>query len=486
MFGWLRPKCPVEPELKLWIERRMAWLTDRFGWDYLLARPVILPTDEFFPDLYEPTEQGVRTMLDRLSEYMGIDPSQVDLGIYSNQSAPDLEAGPEAVGLYDTVEGRHNVAVEEKQILDPTNLAATLTHELAHAILLSQGHLHGEEPDHEPLTDLFTVFQGLGALTANAFLRDTSYHVGNWEGWSIARFGYLGYDAFSYALALFAWVRQEPGRSWESALRRDIRTLFRKGRSYLERTDDSTFARTKALRAEWLVDYPGLAGQEGAGEESGSRGSSGDDDPRDDDKAENAPHDDAFSHGIVALNAGEYSEAVACFTDAIEEDPEDEEAFLHRGEAHLAMGELEYALDDACTCMELDPDDMDGIFLRGRVFFHLGELDDAIADFEYLIQEESRGVEAIARKWRGHHWLGRVFVAQGEEKRALKEFSRAINFAPTEVDPLVHRSQLLEQMGRAGEARADREMAFRVNTELAKRQFGGPRFLACGIDSQLA
>ena len=58
MFGWFRPQCPVDPELKLWIERRMAWLTDRFGWDYLLARPVILPTDEFFPDLYEPTEQG--------------------------------------------------------------------------------------------------------------------------------------------------------------------------------------------------------------------------------------------------------------------------------------------------------------------------------------------------------------------------------------------------------------------------------------------
>ena len=473
MFGWLRPRCPVEPELKLWIERQMAWLTDRFGWDYLLARPIILPDDEFFPDLYEPTEQGVRTMLVRLCGYMGVDPAFVDLDLYSNRSAPEVESRqPEAAGLYESFEGRHAVSVEERQILDPANLTATLTHELGHVILLSQGYLHGDEPDHEPLTDLFTVFQGLGALTANAFLRDTSYHVGNLEGWSISRFGYLGHEAFGYALALFAWVRQERRGAWESALRRDIRSGFRKGRTYLERTDDSTFSRSKALRAEWLVEYPGTSEQRNKVDEDGDRDSLDEDNTREEDEAGNVPHDDAFSHGIVALSSGTYSEAVAYFTSAIEEDPEDEEAFLHRGEAHLAMGDFEDALDDACTSMELDPDDLDGVFLRGRVFFHLGDYDDAIADFEYLVQEESRGIEAIARKWRGHYWLGRVCSSRGEEKRALKEFSRAINFAPTEVEPFIHRSRLLKQMGRTGEARADRETAFRLNGEVAAREFG--------------
>ena len=417
-------------------------------------------------------------MLDRLSEYMGIDPSQVDLGIYSSQSAPDLEAGPEAVGLYDTVEGRHNVAVEEKQILDPTNLAATLTHELAHAILLSQGHLHGEEPDHEPLTDLFTVFQGLGALTANAFLRDTSYHVGNWEGWSIARFGYLGYDAFGYALALFAWVREEWSRPWETALRRDIRTLFKKGQNYLERTDDSTFSRSRALRADWLVAYPGLPEQENGAYADGDRDPLEEESQHGNDELENASHYDIFTYGIVALNAGEYSEAVAYFTRAIEEDSEDEEAYLHRGEAYLGLGEYDIALDDACTSMELDPDDLDGIFLRGRVFFHLGNFDDAIADFEYLIQEESRGIEAIARKWRGHYWLGRVFAAQGEEKRAFMEYSRAINFAPTEVEPFIHRSRFVgtDGQGRGGEGRSGDSLS--VERRSGRNGIWPPEFVA--------
>lgn len=474
MFGWLRPTCPVEPELKLWIERRMAWLTDRFGWEYLLDRPVILPDDEFFPDLYEPTEQGVRMMLDRLCGYMDVDPDQVDLSLYSSESPPDLEAGPEAVGLYETVEGRHAVAVEEKQILDPTNLAATLTHELGHAVLLSQGHLHGNELDHEPLTDLFTVFQGLGALTSNAFLRDVNYHVGNWEGWSIARFGYLGYDAFSYALALFAWVRQERGRSWELALRHDIRTLFRKGRAYLERTEDSTFSRSKTLRAEWLVAYPGLAGPEGQACAGVDRDPLEEDLLDDSDGLDDEAHTDAFTHGILALNAGEYDEAIAHFTSAIEEAPEDEEAYLHRGEAYLGTEEYEAAFQDACSCVDLAPDDVDGFYLRGRALFHLDVFDDAIADFEYLIRVEGRGAEGWARKWRYHYWRGRLYVAEGSEEEALRALSRAVNFAPTEVEPFIHRSRLYERMGMDAEARADREMAYGLNGEVAESEFGSP------------
>lgn len=475
MFGWLRPTCPVQPELKLWIERRMAWLTDRFGWEYLLSRPVILPNDEFFPDLYEPTEQGAQTMLDRLCGYMDVDPDQVDLVFYANDTAPGLESGREAVGLYEEIAGRHRVAVEHRQMLDPANLAATLAHELGHIILFSRGLLHGDEPDHEPLTDLFTVFQGLGALSANAFLRDTNYHVGNWEGWSIAKFGYLGYEAFGYTLALFAWVREDRGRSLESALRRDVRALYKKGRNYLERTDDSTFSRSRALRAEWLVAYPNLPGPASPAGAAADRHLSEPENPQENDEGVDISHADAFTHGIVALNAGDPQEAVAHFTSSIEEDPEDEEAYLHRGEAYLAAGELDAALDDACTCMELDPDDLDGIFLRGRVFFHLGDFEAAIADLEYLIQEESRGVEAISRKWRGHHWLGRVFAAQGETTKAMREFTRAINFSPTEGEPFIHRSRLYQQMGRAEQAHADREMAYQLNADAAEEEFGPNR-----------
>lgn len=471
MFGWLRPRCPVEPELKLWIERRMAWLTDRFGWEHLLARSVILPCDEYFPDPYEPTEQGARTMLERLCHYMDVAPDRVELLLYSSRRVPELEAGKHAVGLYEEDQGRHIVAVEERQLLDPGALAATLSHELAHAVLLSNGYLHGNESDHEPLTDLFTVFQGLGVLTANAFLRDANYRYGNWEGWHISRQGYLGFDAFSYALALFAWVREERGKNWESSLRSDVRAFFRRGRTFLEKTEDSTYSRSDALRPEWLVGYPILPNHDRSdfGEPQGPVDAE-DTHPTGDEQL--IPIDDAFSCGVLALNSGHFEEAVEHFMRVLQTSPSDEEAYLHRGEAYLGLEAYEAAFEDACACVELAPDDVDGIFLRGRALFYLGAFDDAIADFEYLIGVEGRGNEGLWRKWRYHYWRGRLYIAEGWPEEALRAFSRAANFAPTQVEPFIHRCRLYEQMGREEEAQADREMAFHLDAEIAEQELG--------------
>ena len=460
MFGWTRPKCPVQPELKLWIERRMAWLTDRFGWSWLVEREIILPTDEHFPDPYAPTEDGARRMLDRLCGYMGVAADSVDLCFWSEASPPEVRSEGGSVGCYGENEGRHVVVVEERCLLDPGMLAATLAHELAHAILLSNGHLRGSEPDHEPLTDLFTVFQGFGVVTANSFLRDANSHYGTWEAWYVARFGYLGFDAFSYALALFAWTRQDDGKNWDQWLRADVRTFFRKSLAYLEKTGDSTYSRSGELRPEWLVDYPVVSG----------RGRQEEPSPVAEDSTILA--DDLFSVGLLSLNEGRFDEAVECFSDALEQDPDDEEIYLHRGEAYLGLGDFESAYADACACVELDPDDVDGVFLRGRVLCYLEAYSDAAADFEYLIREEGRGSEGLARKWRYHHWRGRVFVAEGELQKALGCFSRAINFAPMQVEPFIDRSRLYQQIGRLEEARGDYEKARQLNAELADRELG--------------
>ena len=449
MFGWGRPRCPVTPELKLWIERRMAWLTDRFGWDYLTARPAILPNDEYFPDSYDPTARAARAMLNRLCGYMDIDADRVELRLYSDRPAPGLEAGAHAAGLYSTEGGLHIVAVEETQLLDPGVLAAILTHELAHSVLLSTQVLHGNEPDHEPLTDLFTVFQGLGALTANAFLRSANYREGNWEGWSVSRLGYLGFDAFSYALALFAWVRGERGKNWEPFLRGDVRTCFKKSVSYLDKTEDTTFSRLDALRPDWLVGYPGLTEGKHRADTHAEREptAEGESDPFGD-RTDPISFNDTFSVGILALNAGDFAEAVRYFCGVLKEAPDDEEAYLHRGEAYLGLEEYDLAMEDACKCVELDPDDVDGVFLRGRALFHLGAFNDAVADFEYLIRMEGRGSEGWWRKWRYHYWRGRLFVVNGQAQEALRAFSRAINFAPTQAEPFVHRSRLCERIVR--------------------------------------
>ena len=60
MFGWFRPTCPCDPAAKRWVEGRLQWLSRQFGLHVLLERPIILPTDEFFPNPYDGSPTAVR------------------------------------------------------------------------------------------------------------------------------------------------------------------------------------------------------------------------------------------------------------------------------------------------------------------------------------------------------------------------------------------------------------------------------------------
>jgi hypothetical protein len=77
MFGWFHPKCPVDPAVKAWIEHGLTWLVGQFGWDRLLYGPVVLPTEEFFPDPYDGSADDVRRLLTRVCQYMDVDPAKV-------------------------------------------------------------------------------------------------------------------------------------------------------------------------------------------------------------------------------------------------------------------------------------------------------------------------------------------------------------------------------------------------------------------------
>jgi len=48
-----RPRCPVDPTTRGWINRRWKWLMDEFGSDFMIDAPTVLPASQFFPDRYD-------------------------------------------------------------------------------------------------------------------------------------------------------------------------------------------------------------------------------------------------------------------------------------------------------------------------------------------------------------------------------------------------------------------------------------------------
>lgn len=237
---WFAPKLPVSPEQKSWVDRRAAWLIEEFGAERILHTPVVLPTPTFFPDRFEGKEADVGPMLRRVCTFMGVDPSRVEIYFYSTD---DPELGPgfhlagdrkTAAGLYHHGQTAH-IGIARSQICQPMSLVATLAHELGHVLLLGDERISSEEEDHEPLTDLLTIFLGLGIFGANSAVSESNESLAGWHRWSISRLGYLAQPMWGYGLAVFAHHRGDSRPMWTRHLRPDIRTAFKSSLRWLER-----------------------------------------------------------------------------------------------------------------------------------------------------------------------------------------------------------------------------------------------------------
>lgn len=239
-----RIECPIDRSSREWIDRRWHWLCRQFGEDRARRAQVILPRPEFFPEPYAGTVDDADILLCRVARYMALDPSTVTLQLYT-EDRPQVEGYHEgSSGLYFVADGLFHICIETRTLEDPAVLVATLAHELARVHLLGHGRLSGEESDHEPLTDLLTVFLGLGVITANAVLRESYWQVAHEAGWSMRRGGYLSMAMYGYALARFVQVRHEDNPLWADELRLDVRSALRLSLRLLANEDqcDVTYA----------------------------------------------------------------------------------------------------------------------------------------------------------------------------------------------------------------------------------------------------
>jgi hypothetical protein len=147
-------------------------------------------------------------------------------------------------GLYAAESQKVRIRIDSSHLDDPESLVATYAHELAHAHLLGQGRILPDEPDCEPLTDLATVFFGLGIFGANVAFRQESYFLGNHHATSQSRQGYLTVEQWAYALALFACLRGEQRPAWVRYLRHNVRGPCRAGLACLKAGDGILAAMT--------------------------------------------------------------------------------------------------------------------------------------------------------------------------------------------------------------------------------------------------
>jgi hypothetical protein len=240
MFGF-KPRLPVTEEERLWVDGGFRSLKRLIGEKRLLECDLIEPTDLYFPDPYDGSEVALQAIFNRVCDYMKVDGSKVDLEVIPDTSelrellpSYSLRSNDPA-GLHFGQDSGEKplIGVRKSLLKDPLTVVATIAHELGHVILLDGELLSREAEDMEPMTDLVTVYLGLGIFNANASRRFHKYQDDRKEGWSMHRLGYLPEEVFGYALALFAKERGESDPPWISHLSTNLKAYFKQSAAWL-------------------------------------------------------------------------------------------------------------------------------------------------------------------------------------------------------------------------------------------------------------
>jgi hypothetical protein len=250
MFGF-RPKLPILEEQREWVNSGFHRLEKLLGRSRMLNAKVVEPTAKDFPDHYNRTPEALESLFCRVCGYMQVDRRSIKLEIFPDE-AEELRATlpswrsdgrSHAAGLYlhalekEEAAGKSEgmvVAIRSTMLKDPMSLVATVAHELGHVIMLGGKLIKHDTADHEPLTDLLTVFLGLGIFTANSAARFKQFQENRRIGWSMNSLGYLPERVFGYALAKFA-VERDDEAAWSRHLTPNVKSDFNNSRRWLEK-----------------------------------------------------------------------------------------------------------------------------------------------------------------------------------------------------------------------------------------------------------
>lgn len=131
-----------------------------------------------------------------------------------------------------------------------------------------------------------------------------------------------------------------------------------------------------------------------------------------------------WEEGVTELMSGRVHSAIDCFNQSILQLPT-AEGYTYRGWALSFLGMLEQAVQDCEKAIEIDPDFGNPYNDIGVYLMQLGLLDDAIPWFEKA---------KAAARYTPRHFpflnLGHIYMAKGEQNKALEEYVQALDLDP--------------------------------------------------------
>lgn len=151
----------------------------------------------------------------------------------------------------------------------------------------------------------------------------------------------------------------------------------------------------------------------------------------------------------AAMQEGDHARTIELATRAIERMPRFARAWFVRGFAHSQLERKAEAFADYSRALELEPKDPDALLHRCLLGNESPDLDVSLADCDRATSVDP------GRAFFAHLGKATILMAKGDLPAAKAESTRAVDLAPGEVQPLLSRAWYEYQLGELEAAEAD-------------------------------
>ncbi len=149
--------------------------------------------------------------------------------------------------------------------------------------------------------------------------------------------------------------------------------------------------------------------------------------------------------GAALQSIGRFEEAVDCYNQAIQINPDYADAYGNRGNALKELGQLDEAIKSYNKVIQLNPNYAEAYGNRGNALNELGQSDEAIKNYKKAIQLKPDYADA-------YNNLGGALKQLGQLDEAIKNYKKAIQLKPDYVNSYINLGVALQDQGQLDKA----------------------------------
>jgi tetratricopeptide (TPR) repeat protein len=171
---------------------------------------------------------------------------------------------------------------------------------------------------------------------------------------------------------------------------------------------------------------------------------------------------DHIGRGMKLRMAHDLEGAIAEYNTAIELDPQNAEAYNNRGNVYTLLEDRRRAVADYTKAIDLDPNYAVAYYNRGLEKQFDGDIEGAMADYTTALSLQPQHPQLMANI---HCNLGILYETTGDHEKGLANFDEAIRYNPRHVSAYYNRGLAHERNGNFTQAIADYRYVLQLATD---------------------